>query len=649
MLSRVLFLMLLMMVVGNIQAQSNAKSYKVNFNVNEFILDKQDQSILSQVVNQSKSVPYAEVTLSAHTDNDANDNYNLILSKKRAESVKLFLIKKGIPANRIIMDCYGENKPILTNDNMANKSANRRVEITVETFKFNNVNQMLKAAGGNYMQTFTVNPTQPNTIKGKNGTSIFIPAHTLVDANNKPVSVPVTIKLAEFLNLGDALFQSLSTQTIDGKQLETGGMFKVEAFANNQPLQLKKGAAMQVAIPANAVKEDMEVFTGVTNTAGVMQWQSTGKSFVSNKVAKVQNHNMDNMRFYFKVPPAPRAPIIKNKPVLGVALSEKRVLPFWSRLLLTKKQKNDRMEQHRKAIAEQNKMLLQAYRKELNKYKIKYAKYQADSANYVNMYGASFNNWVNQQIKLQQVFLQYIKGNYKDSIGMENLILVGEENNILSRYDLVYLESQMHANRYHHLVDKHVKILMNLEQMKSTGVVVAYEKHGWRDYISCIDAYEKRKSVALTPAIQQVTVAEITTMREILQARNPTLTDADVANAEQELTYTAYIESMGTINCDRFTNTPSDQFVYITIPNVTEAQVAFYIASQKSFLYATKTANGYQVRIPKKTDYTLFVMSLEKSQPMFYTQTGKAETPQTINASLQAITMAQLKQAFNAL
>lgn len=648
MLPKVLFLMLLMMVVGNIQAQSNAKSYKINFNVNEFILDKQDLSILSQVVNQSKSVPYAEVTLSAHTDNDANNSYNLILSKKRAASVKAFLVKNGVSANRIILKYHGENNPAITNDNVTNKSANRRVEITVETFKFNNLSQMLKSAGGDYRQIFTINPTQSTTIKGKKGTTVVIPANSLIDEKGNTITSPVTITLAEFLSPGDALFQSLSTQTIDGKQLETGGMLKVEATANNQQLQLKKGSTMKVSLPTKAVKTDMEVFTGKTNAKGITQWQSTGKPFANNNPTKAQNYALENIGFYFRVPAAPHLSIIKNKPHLIIPSTEKQLFHFWSRLLLTQKQKNSRMEQHKKAIQERNKELMDNYLVEVKKLKIKYAKYVADSANYANMYSASYNAWVDEQVKLQLTFLQLLKANYKDSIGLENLIIFAEGHQFLSRLELAGLTS--HNTRYQHLINKHAKALNNLETMQKSGVVSAYERFGEGNFISCIDKYYLGKSSRfLTLATGKIAVAEQNTSAEVVQAKKTPLTDADLANAEQELTYNAYIEFMGTINCDRFTNTPPNQLVSITVPCYKDAQVAFYIASQKSFLYATSHHGVHQVNIPKNTEYTVFVMRLQQLQPLFYTETGTAQTGTEIKPNLQPTTLTQLRKEFQAL
>jgi hypothetical protein len=644
--------MLLMMVVGNIQAQMPVNPFRVNFNVNEFALDQQDKSILLQVVNKYKASPYAEVTIAAHTDNDADQNYNLNLSKNRANAVKQFLVKQGVKPTHILMSYYGENKPLLTNDNAKNKSENRRVDVQVDNYAFKNVNQMLKAAGGNYKQTFTINPTQPNTIIGKNGTTIFIPANTLVDANNKPVNKPVTVNLSEYLKPKDAMLQSLSTQTTNGQQLETGGMFSVNAYADNKALKVKNGAALKVVMPSNNIKNDMEIFNGVVNNSGVTEWKPTGKPFIANGVLKVEQYDLKDMRFYFNVPPPPRPPAAPSTPNITVAEPERKYFNIWDKLTLSKAARSEKYALYKTQVQENNAGLLNRHKNTYLKYKIKRAKYEADLLNYKNAYTTSFNNWVDQQIKLQQIFLKYVRDNYKDSVGLQNLIAVGADYKVLNKPELDALKQKMHSGRYRHLADKHVAAMGCLEKMKELGLVESYNRYGWRDYISCVDFHDNnylRRSLKIAPALSQVAIAEVNTFAQVAQAKNPTAFENELADLEKELTYTAYIESMGTINCDRFTGTPPNQFVHVTIPEVADAQVAFYIASQKSFLYANKTAKGYEVRIPKNTDYTLFVMSLQKSQPMFYTKTGKAETPQTINAKMQPITIAQLKEAFNLL
>ena len=55
----------------------------------------------------------------------------MLLSKKRAEAVKEFLIQFGIDENRIVVDFSGETKPISTNDTEEERSHNRRVDMVV--------------------------------------------------------------------------------------------------------------------------------------------------------------------------------------------------------------------------------------------------------------------------------------------------------------------------------------------------------------------------------------------------------------------------------------------------------------------------------------------------------------------------------------
>ncbi len=81
--------------------------------------------------------PLMIVELSSHTDNLGSNKYNLNLSQKRAESVKTYLIKKGISKKRLKAMGYGEKRPIAPNtysdgtDNPDGRAENRRTEFRV--------------------------------------------------------------------------------------------------------------------------------------------------------------------------------------------------------------------------------------------------------------------------------------------------------------------------------------------------------------------------------------------------------------------------------------------------------------------------------------------------------------------------------------
>lgn len=72
-----------------------------------------------------------DILIEGHTDNTGANDYNMELSKKRANSVKNYLIDKGISAERISSIGYGEDQPLEDNETKEGRAANRRVEVAI--------------------------------------------------------------------------------------------------------------------------------------------------------------------------------------------------------------------------------------------------------------------------------------------------------------------------------------------------------------------------------------------------------------------------------------------------------------------------------------------------------------------------------------
>ena len=70
-----------------------------------------------------------KIEISGHTDSDGEEADNILLSQKRTQSVKDFLVKMGVSPDQMTTVGYGESKPIMTNDTPEGKAKNRRVEI----------------------------------------------------------------------------------------------------------------------------------------------------------------------------------------------------------------------------------------------------------------------------------------------------------------------------------------------------------------------------------------------------------------------------------------------------------------------------------------------------------------------------------------
>lgn len=81
---------------------------------------------LSKILNKYDG---ATLTIEGHTDNVGADDFNMTLSQKRSESVRQYLIGKGISDARLISIGFGETKPVATNNTTLGKAKNRRVEL----------------------------------------------------------------------------------------------------------------------------------------------------------------------------------------------------------------------------------------------------------------------------------------------------------------------------------------------------------------------------------------------------------------------------------------------------------------------------------------------------------------------------------------
>jgi outer membrane protein OmpA-like peptidoglycan-associated protein len=86
-------------------------------------------SRLDQLADTLTRYPDTEVIVKGHTDGAGSEASNQTLSEQRADSVRRYLIGKGISPARITSVGFGESMPLVTNSTMEGRQQNRRVEI----------------------------------------------------------------------------------------------------------------------------------------------------------------------------------------------------------------------------------------------------------------------------------------------------------------------------------------------------------------------------------------------------------------------------------------------------------------------------------------------------------------------------------------
>ena len=120
--------------VPNIEANSLliTSDSGVLFDVDKYNVPPEAEEFLKNLATVLKEMDVKNFEIDGYTDSDGSDEYNQVLSEKRANSVKNFLVSQGVTAE-ITTKGYGESKPVASNDTAEGKQKNRRVEIIIPT------------------------------------------------------------------------------------------------------------------------------------------------------------------------------------------------------------------------------------------------------------------------------------------------------------------------------------------------------------------------------------------------------------------------------------------------------------------------------------------------------------------------------------
>ncbi len=104
---------------------------QVRYAVAKFKVLPSSYKLLNQVVDALKDMPKMRVRIEGHTDSVGGESKNLKLSQKRAESVKAYLVSKGIAEDRLEAVGFGLTRPLASNRTAKGRAQNRRTEFHI--------------------------------------------------------------------------------------------------------------------------------------------------------------------------------------------------------------------------------------------------------------------------------------------------------------------------------------------------------------------------------------------------------------------------------------------------------------------------------------------------------------------------------------
>lgn len=122
--------------LSDLQAERTARGIVVTlpevlFDVGRATLSPGAQRTLDRLAQVMRQYPELTLQAEGFTDSTGSEDYNMMLSQARANSVREALVARGIDPGRILAQGYGETMPIASNATAAGRQQNRRVEIVI--------------------------------------------------------------------------------------------------------------------------------------------------------------------------------------------------------------------------------------------------------------------------------------------------------------------------------------------------------------------------------------------------------------------------------------------------------------------------------------------------------------------------------------
>jgi len=103
----------------------------IEFETGSATLTESGTRILDQMHAAMQKLQGVKVAVIGHTDNAGSRTRNLVLSQARAESVKGYLVAKGVPAESVAVSGAGPDRPVADNRSPEGRARNRRIEFKV--------------------------------------------------------------------------------------------------------------------------------------------------------------------------------------------------------------------------------------------------------------------------------------------------------------------------------------------------------------------------------------------------------------------------------------------------------------------------------------------------------------------------------------
>jgi len=117
-------------IAAQLRTSGRVAVYGIHFAFDRDTIEKDSDGVIAEIAAVLRDDPHLRVRIEGHTDGAGDAAYNRDLSRRRAQSVKAYLVSRfAISAARLETQGYGPDRPIATNATAKGRALNRRVEV----------------------------------------------------------------------------------------------------------------------------------------------------------------------------------------------------------------------------------------------------------------------------------------------------------------------------------------------------------------------------------------------------------------------------------------------------------------------------------------------------------------------------------------
>jgi len=113
-------------------APAPARTYLVFFDWDRANLTDRARQIVAEAAQNSRVANVTRIEVSGHADRSGSPQYNQRLSQRRADAVAAELERQGVPRNAMVIQAFGESRPLVPTADGVREPQNRRVEIVLQ-------------------------------------------------------------------------------------------------------------------------------------------------------------------------------------------------------------------------------------------------------------------------------------------------------------------------------------------------------------------------------------------------------------------------------------------------------------------------------------------------------------------------------------